>query len=107
MPQPRTEYRLSDPSIWRRILSMLILGIAYSLAETVLIVLVVGQVLVRLVTGGGSEPLRAAGRQLADYLYRIFLYLTFNSDYRPFPFAGWGDRQAPPLIGPAGVSGRD
>ncbi len=91
----------SDPSLGTRILSMLVLGLAYSLAETVLIVLVIGQVLVRLVTGAGSEPLRRVGRQLADYLYRIFLYLTFNSDYRPFPFAAWEDLNAPRLQGPA------
>ena len=89
----------------RRILSMLVLGFAYSLAETVLFVLVIGQVLVRLITGEGSGPLQRAGRQLADYLYRILLYLTFNSDYRPFPFAAWEDRQAPRLAGPSAASG--
>ena len=83
--------RLTNESIWKRVVSMLVLGIAYSLAETVLIVLVVGQVLYRLISGGNSEPLKAMGKSLADYLYQIFLFLTFNSEYRPFPFAAWSD----------------
>jgi len=99
----RIKDRLTNESIWKRILSMLVLGIAYSLAETVLIVLVIGQVLYRLVGGDSSEPLRAMGKSLAVYLYQIFLFLTFNSEYRPFPFAAWSDEGQARVIESNGV----
>jgi len=95
---PQLKDSLTDESIWKRVLSMLVLAIAYSLAETVLFVLVVAQVLFRLVGGGDNEPLRAMGRSLSGYLYRILLFLTFNSEYRPFPFAAWADEGRPRVI---------
>jgi len=103
----RIKDRLTNESIWKRILSMLVLGIAYSLAETVLIILVVGQVLYRLISGDSSDPLRAMGKSLADYLYQIFLFLTFNSEYRPFPFAAWSDEGQSRVIESAAVMDKD
>ncbi len=97
MPQI-INHKMSDESAWKRIVSMLILGLAYSIAETLLVILVIAQVLFRLVNGNGNEPLQALGKQLADYLYRILLFLTFNSDYRPFPFNAWADDDEPKLI---------
>jgi hypothetical protein len=47
-------------------------------------------VLYVLITGSPNVPLIAFGKSLATYTYQIVLYLTFNSDVRPFPFdADW------------------
>jgi len=80
---------LSDRSIWGRVVSMLVLAIAYSFAETVLIVVVLAQLLIRLFSGNINQTLLEFGRQLTEYVYHIFQFQTFNSEYRPFPFDGW------------------
>lgn len=39
----------------------------------------------------GSEPNMSAqkvGQLIADYVYRIWLYLTYNTNEKPFPFSG-------------------
>ena len=39
----------------------------------------------------GSEPNASAqktGQVIADYVYRIWLYLTYNTNDKPFPFSG-------------------
>ena len=39
----------------------------------------------------GAEPNASAqktGQVIADYVYRIWLYLTYNTNDKPFPFSG-------------------
>ncbi|MBF0583751.1 MAG: DUF4389 domain-containing protein [Magnetococcales bacterium] len=76
--------------LWGRLGSMLILVICYGMAET-LVLLVVGWQVVTLLTGCTPYDLRVRsfGGQLSRYIYHIFLYLTNNSDRRPFPFSPW------------------
>jgi hypothetical protein len=39
-----------------------------------------------LFTGEKNDQLQQAGQAIADYLYEIIRYLTFNSEEKPFPF---------------------
>lgn len=106
MPQSIND-ALKDGSTWKRIISMLVLGFAYGVAETVLIALVVAQVLFRLVSGNTNEPMKAMGKKVADYIYRILMFLTYNSDYRPFPFSAWSDDANSNVIVPPATHGTD
>ncbi len=83
---------LRDSGTWTRILHMLILGFAYSIAEVVLIGIIVAQVVLSLFTGQSNEPMRQLGKQLSRYVYAIFLFLTFNTEEKPFPFTGWDEQ---------------
>ena len=40
-----------------------------------------------------NDRLLRFGGELSDFLYQIFLYLTFNSEEKPFPFADWPGRE--------------
>ena len=43
-----------------------------------------------LFTGKPNERLKDTGLSLAQYIYQVVEYLTFNTEVRPFPFdAEW------------------
>ncbi|MDZ7842434.1 MAG: DUF4389 domain-containing protein [Gammaproteobacteria bacterium] len=76
-------------SIWMRGLFMLLFGIIYSIAEIVVVLLVVFQFFCVLITGGKNARVLDLGRGLSTYVYEILLFETFNSERRPFPFSEW------------------
>ena len=63
--------------------------IFYSLAEVVLTAVVVFQLLLVLFTGKKNERLLKLGQSLSTYIYQVLKYLTFNSDYKSYPFGAW------------------
>jgi uncharacterized protein DUF4389 len=84
-----TKNRLADRSIWVRALYMIIMVVAYSIGETLLIIISVFQFLCALITGRVNESLHAFGANLSAYMYDILQFATFNSEYLPFPFNDW------------------
>lgn len=80
---------LKQRTIWLRGLYMLMFALFYSVAEFVLIAVVVFQFLLVLFTGNNNPRLLKLGQSLATYIYQILQFLTFNSDYQPFPFDEW------------------
>ena len=85
---------VKDPSIWKRLLFMIMVGILYSAAEVVLCVVVLFQFLNVLITGSKNDKVLAFGAQLSTYAYQIFRYLTFNSEEQPFPIGDWPSDKA-------------
>ena len=85
------EANLKDSSTWKRILYMLLFVLAYSVAEFVLMAVAVVQVLIKLFTGEINENLKVLGKQTALYIYDVMLFLTFNTEKKPFPFSAWPD----------------
>lgn len=80
---------LKQQSTWMRGLYMLMFAVFYSLAEFVLFAVVVFQFLLKLFTGETNPRLLKLGQSLATYIYQIIEFLTFNSDYQPYPFGAW------------------
>ena len=80
---------LSRSSIWMRLLYMLLFTIFYSLAEVVIVAVVIVQFLIALVTGNTNRRVLQFGKSLSTYVYQVLRYLTFNSEARPFPFGDW------------------
>ncbi len=70
---------------------MLLFLLVYGVVKFVLAAVVVAQVFFKLVTGSINEQLLAFGKQLSLYVYDLLLFLTFNSEDMPFPFAAWPD----------------
>jgi hypothetical protein len=50
---------------------------------------VVFQFLFNLFTGKSNPRLLELGQSLATYIYQIIQFLTYNSDYHPYPFNSW------------------
>lgn len=79
-------------SIWKRALLMLLFAVIYSVAEIVVVVVVVFQFFCVLITGSRNTQVLDLGRDLSAYVYDILLFETFNSERLPFPFADWPRR---------------
>lgn len=80
---------LTSESTWMRLLYTALFAIIFNIAEAVVVVVFAIQFLSRLFTGRVNERLRGLGQTLATYLYEIILYITFQSDERPYPFGPW------------------
>jgi Domain of unknown function (DUF4389) len=80
---------------WRRILFMLIFAVILGLVRILLWAVVLLQILSSLVTGSENTNVLKFGRTLSVYVYRILLFLTYNFDDMPFPFADWEEHGAP------------
>jgi hypothetical protein len=84
------EENLKSRSTWLRLLFMIVMVIIYSISRLVVTAVVVIQFFYVLFTGKTNQPLLGLGQSLATYTYQIVLYLTFNTEVRPFPFdAEW------------------
>lgn len=86
-------------SIWLRLLFMIILSMAFSLAELVSFAVIAFQFIASLFTGETNDQLSRFGRNLARYLQQITVYMTFASEEKPFPFTPWPDEPSEaPLV---------
>ena len=74
---------------WLRGLYIIIFAIFYSIAEIVLFAVVVFQFLLTLFTAQTNDRLLKLGQSISTYIYQIIMYMTFNSDYQPYPFGAW------------------
>jgi len=81
---------IKSHSTWLRLFFMLVVVLLYGVSRIVTGAVIVLQFFWMLFTGGTSKQLQDLGQGLATYTYQIILYLTFNSEQRPFPFdADW------------------
>lgn len=80
---------LKERKTWLRGLYMVLFVIFYSVAEIVILVIVLFQFLSALFTGKTNQRLVKLGQSLSTYVYQIMLFLTFNSEYQPYPFGAW------------------
>ena len=78
-------------SIWLRLVWMIVLGIAFNLAEIVAFAVAVFQFFSSLLTGNTNENLTRFSRNLARYLQQIVMFVTFASEEKPFPFSPWAE----------------
>ena len=88
MDDKKTEF-YKNPSIWLRGLFMLLFIFLMGVAKFVILVVVALQFLVVLFTAQTNNNLVRFGKSLSVYQYQIMLFLTFNSEVRPFPVADW------------------
>jgi len=84
---------VQDSSVWKRLLFMLLFGFLYSVAEVVLVAVVIFQFLSVLFTGDKNDKLLSLGGDISTYIYQVLCYLTYNSEERPYPFADWPSGQ--------------
>lgn len=80
---------LKSKSIWVRGLFMLLFAALYGVAELVLLVVAVFQFGHALFTGRPNDNVTGFGHSVGRYIFDITLFVTFNTDDRPFPFSPW------------------
>jgi len=82
-------------SILLRVLWMVLFVLVWQVAETVLAVVVLAQLVYRLFNGAPSLGMMSFGDSLSQYLAQIGRFGTFNVDQKPWPFADWPTPRAP------------
>lgn len=78
---------------WMRLIYMLILGVLLNLAGVVMWVLCGLQFLFVLGSGGDNRHLRRMARTITRFMEQGLLYVSYNSEHKPFPFAPWPEAQ--------------
>jgi len=89
MSNNEVKENLKSQSTWKRGLYMLLYIIFSRVAEIVLGFIVLFQFLLKLFTGETNERLLKLGQGLSTYVYQTLQFLTFNSEYHPYPFGAW------------------
>ena len=86
---------LKSSNTWLRIVFMLIFVVLIGFVRILLWAVVLFQTVMTLLTGSSNPHALKFGGALAAYLYRILLFLTFNSEEKPFPFNDWESSSRP------------
>jgi hypothetical protein len=89
MAQQDLKTHLTRPGTWIRGLYMLLFAVLYGLVEILIAAVVIFQFGMMLIQGRTNEQLTSFGRGLSSYVYQIMLFLTYNTDAKPFPFSAW------------------
>ena len=80
---------------WVRFAYMVLYTVLLLAARLVISMLVLVQFLFVLLSGKDNENLRNLGQGLGKWVYQTIMFLTFNTENKPFPFDEW------PLIDPS------
>jgi hypothetical protein len=80
------EEHVKSKRTWMRLLFMILMSIAWSIAVAITSIVVVVNFFYVLFTGESNSRLTVLGHSLASYLFQIVEYMTFNTETRPFPF---------------------
>ena len=81
--------QLTDGKTWLRGFYMFLFAVIYKITEIVILAVAIFQFFFALFTGRNNERLLKLGQHLSTFVYQIMLFLTFNSDYHPYPFGAW------------------
>lgn len=85
---------IRDRGTWLRLFYIVLFAAILNIALAVLAAAVILQFGFMLLTGRSNDNLAHLGRTLARFLADVVLYLTFNTDDRPFPFSEWPTGEA-------------
>jgi hypothetical protein len=86
---PEFKERVTAKHTWTRGLYILLFIVIYNIAEIVVYAVVILQFLFTLFGGNRNAQLQSLGKNLSTFIYQVFMYITYNSDERPYPFAPW------------------
>jgi hypothetical protein len=78
-----------NSSRWLRVVYMILFAVLFKAAEFVMWVVVVFQLAITLATDSPNERLQRFGKQLSIYVYSLWMFLTYNTERKPFPFSDW------------------
>lgn len=80
---------LTAAETWLRGLFILLFAFLLVIARVVTGAVVIIQFLFTVFTGHTNENLRYFGAGLAQFIFQALMYVTYNSDDKPFPFSPW------------------
>lgn len=84
-----TKNNLKQKSTWMRGLYILLFMFLGGIANAVLYGVIFFQFVHKLITNQTNDRLLKLGQSIATYVYQIVQFLTFNSEYHPYPLGAW------------------
>lgn len=72
-----------------RLAYVVLFYLIYSISDVVLLVIAVLQSVLNIFTNEPSRTLTDFGSSLSTYLKQIAEYLSYSSEFKPFPFNDW------------------
>jgi len=81
--------RLSSAEFWLRLVYMLIFFLIIMVASYVVVAVVIAQFFWVLITGEKNINVLRFSKSLSLFIHEILLFLSHNSDEKPFPFKDW------------------
>lgn len=84
-----TKKTLTNSETWIRFAYMLLFTLLVMAARLIISMIVILQFLIVLISGQDNQNLRNLGQGLGKWVYQTVMFLTFNSDNKPFPFDEW------------------
>lgn len=82
---------LTNVNTWIRLAYMVLFALLVMAARLLVSIVVIVQFALVLIFGRDNENLRNLGQGLGKWVYQAIMFLTFNSDDKPFPFDEWPD----------------
>lgn len=92
--------------VWLRLFYLALFAVILNIASALFGALVVIQFGFVLLGGTANANLKRFGRSLARFIADVVLYMTFNTDDRPFPFSDWPPADPPAAAAPRGRTSR-
>ena len=80
---------LTNVDTWIRLAYMILFALLLMAARAILSIVVLMQFISVLIFGKDNENLRNLGQGLGKWVYQAVMFLTFNSNAKPFPFDEW------------------
>ena len=80
---------LTNVDTWIRLAYMVLFALLGMAARLLVSIVVVVQFALVLIFGRDNENLRNLGQGLGKWVYQAIMFLTFNSNDKPFPFDEW------------------
>jgi hypothetical protein len=80
---------LTNANTWTRLAYMVLFALLVMAARLLVSIVVIVQFALVLIFGRDNENLRNLGQGLGKWVYQAIMFLTFNSDDKPFPFDEW------------------
>ena len=86
-----TEIKEADTNsvIWTRIFFVVVFLFIVCTAEIVMGAVILAQVLFNAITKESNQRLLDFGQELSVFIKQILLFLTYNTEEKPFPFNSW------------------
>ncbi len=81
-----TKKNLMEKNTWARGLFMLLFIVIDSFVRLAIQLIALVQFLLSLVTSGPNTKLIELGQSLSKFAFQIMMFVTYNSESRPYPF---------------------
>lgn len=99
-----TKANLLNGDTWVRLLYMILFALLLGLSRLVILSVALLQFVLMLVKAKPNQKLLELGQGTAKWAFQAFLFLTYNSDEKPFPFADWPEVELMVQVTEKGVS---